>query len=146
MLYPPIPELPKWAKMDQLLHIWSAADMFNRDCYMEATTKFESNMARLPPIQYGPKEEQKRQEQEQEEQSLQTQFQEWGRQCDETYAIMVNKLPIRYCGIVVFQIRNIPGEPVLIANQNYNDDDGVSNYWEFKIGLDPCDPTTPSII
>lgn len=62
--------------------------------------------------------------------------------CRYYYELQLNKTPLRECGAVIYVI------PPGISPQNYTggisseedtDGDGISNYMEFLIGLNPCE-------
>jgi len=60
--------------------------------------------------------------------------------CVYWFARQINKVPLRVCGVSVY---NIIGDPStqdwrLEPNDNDDDGDGVSNYWEFYLGMNPC--------
>ena len=63
--------------------------------------------------------------------------------CTYWWARMANKIPLRECGITVINILALPdevaeNEPHIVGNEEDYDGDGISNYWEFWMGYNPC--------
>lgn len=67
------------------------------------------------------------------------------RWCTYWWATHANKIPLRECGITVIDILALPdevdqNEPHIRGNEDDYDGDGISNYWEFWMGYNPCTP------
>jgi len=63
-------------------------------------------------------------------------------QCSYTYAGWLNKIPLRECGTTIFDITGNPwdGGYSRSANQTDFDGDGIGNWHEYLMGLNPCTP------
>lgn len=72
------------------------------------------------------------------------QFQLEQKRCLYWYARKANKIPLRECGAEIFTIIGLPDDlgpdvhPISANLDVDTDGDGISNYWEFVMGYNPC--------
>lgn len=108
-----------------LMHYeWNEAEMFRRDCSDEARTDYHLCM------ENGTSSECMSARDDREE------------QCGYIYAGWLNKIPLRECGATIWDIISNPwdGGYSRSVNQTDFDGDGIGNWHEFLMGLNPCTP------
>jgi hypothetical protein len=62
--------------------------------------------------------------------------------CEYYYATRANKIPLRECGAVIFEMASTPLKPGThpwVVTLDDTDGDGVSNWHEYWMGLNPCE-------
>ncbi len=70
------------------------------------------------------------------------------KRCIYWYGRGVNKIPLRECGAEIFTIIGNPDDlgpdihPISANLDVDTDGDGISNYWEFMMGYNPCTPNS----
>ncbi|MCX6734756.1 MAG: hypothetical protein NTZ25_02480 [Candidatus Peregrinibacteria bacterium] len=112
----------------EMIYVWNEADAYRQTCHMETDNALQlcsKGSGNTPP-------------------ECTTQYKLNNDGCEYWFGLKVNKIPVRECGVEIVSITGTPGTDSFnwhIIDGDY-DKDGISNFFEYLMGLNPCTPNS----